>query len=976
MRQLITLALVVCLAGSLLAAAAQQQPAISRLDNLSLDPTWQTAEIAQGRFVVPGTTAEDKAVTFISSRQDIFKLNNAEQELLLTRQATDQLGQQHLRFQQTYQGLRVWGKETIVHFNADQSIHLVGGQLIPTPSIGINPSVDQTAAESNARAILSDSLGSAPTTAESELLIYPDRNGAAYLAWLVTIRGDQFSPIRWRVFVDAATGRELFKYNDIHFDGPTVGSGVDVNLNVRTLQTYQFGPDYKLVDATRPMYQPPIGNYDGVVITYDNYLGGGPITTDPNDNNNFNDNTSLRAAVSGHYYCGLTYDYFETTFSRNSLDDNGMSIICSVHDPTYTNNAFWNGISVNFADGDGTTYKPFSGSLDVVAHELAHGVTEHTANLIYTFESGALNESYSDVFGAMVDRDDWLMGEEIRITSPGFLRNLEDPHQGPNPGRFPFGYQPAHLTEFVVLPISTDNGGVHINSGIPNRAAFITATASSREAMEQIWYRTLTTYLTPGSSLNFWSSMTVQSAVDLYGSGSPELAAVVLAMDSVGFGLVVANPAAVSPMIVTLGNSTDTTVVIKNYRPENITWTSISAAQGHLSLSTSGPTTLPNGDSVIVTASVNAGSLSTCDLGQYEDTIVMTTTNPAVPTVKVPVSIQIGYLPVALMERPITTNCLNITLNNRPSVHDFIRASDAISKFSLMVTHLDGADTAMYLDFYETPTWATIDSLVSGTVGSDQTRTLRFASNSGKVQGRVTYQWEPTDAAGCGYVTADYAITNTCATPITIRSGVFGDFDVNSSSSNQCYYDATNKLIYVQDATNTIAAGVAFLSAGNPQNMRAIDNPTYVWNGVSPSAMYQQMGQPTNVNGSSNTDWSALMTFGQNTLNQGDTVKYRIALLYSPGGSSGLAPILAQITPQSCCIGTTGNVNKSVSETPDLSDLSLLISYLISTPKPSLPCIPEANINASIATTPDLSDLSLLISYLTVTPKPTLPNCP
>jgi hypothetical protein len=307
-------------------------------------------------------------------------------------------------------------------------------------------------------------------------------------------------------------------------------------------------------------------------------------------------------------------------------------------------------------------------------------------------------------------------------------------------------------------------------------------------------------------------------------------------------------------------------------------------------------------------------------------------------------------------------------------VHDLVRSSaDAISKFSLIVTHLDGADTAMYLDFYETPTWAVIDSLVSGTIGSDETRSVRFASNNGKVQGKVTYQWEPSDVAGCGYITAEYALTNSCSTPITFYSGVFGDFDLGSSSQNQSNYDVLNKLIWVQTSTNSAAAGVALLS-GTPRNMRAIDNPTYVWNGVSPGAMYQQMLQPTNVTGGSNNDWSALMTFGQNTLNQGDTVKYRIALMYSTTGSSGFTSILSEITPVSCCIGLTGNVNKSLAENPDLSDLSLLISYLVQTPKPALQCLIEANVSGTGGI--DLSDLSLLISYLTQTPKPALPSCP
>ena len=163
-----------------------------------------------------------------------------------------------------------------------------------------------------------------------------------------------------------------------------------------------FGGTYQLVDATRSMFVAPASNLTGVIVTYDDYYSSGPISTDPDGDKVWDDLTTMKAEVSGHYYARQTYDYFLNTFGWDSYNNSGSSIIVNVHDPLYTNNAYWNGQAINFADGDGSNYKPFSGSLDVVAHELAHGVTQYTAGLIYRDQSGALNESYSEIGRAHV----------------------------------------------------------------------------------------------------------------------------------------------------------------------------------------------------------------------------------------------------------------------------------------------------------------------------------------------------------------------------------------------------------------------------------------------------------------------------------------------------------------------------------------------------------------------------------------------
>lgn len=209
------------------------------------------------------------------------------------------------------------------------------------------------------------------------------------------------------------------------------------------------------------------------------------------------------AVDEAYDYLGVTHEFFWQVLHRNSLDNKGMVLSGTVHYGQQYQNAFWNGQQMVFGDGDGEIFNRFTIAIDVVAHELSHGVTETEAALIYFEQSGALNESLSDVFGSLVkqyhkqqtaDQADWIIGEGLLakgINGKG-LRSMSQPgtaYDDPLLGKDP---QPAHMKDFVKT--REDNGGVHLNSGIPNRAFYLAATAIGGYAWEKTgyaWYDTV-----------------------------------------------------------------------------------------------------------------------------------------------------------------------------------------------------------------------------------------------------------------------------------------------------------------------------------------------------------------------------------------------------------------------------------------------------------------------------------------------------
>ena len=243
---------------------------------------------------------------------------------------------------------------------------------------------------------------------------------------------------------------------------------------------------------------------------------------------------------------GATYDLYYEVFGRNSIDERGMRLDSTVHYSRNYDNAFWNGSQMVYGDGDGDIFQRFTKSIDVIGHELTHGVTQFTANLEYQDQPGALNESMSDVFGSLVkqkalnqtaDQADWLIGEGLftpKVKGVA-LRSMKAPgtaYDDPVLGKDP---QPAHMDK--LYKGTQDNGGVHINSGIPNHAFYLAATAIGGYAWEKagkIWYTALTTRLKPDSNFADAANITIEIAGQLYGADSPEQKGVSNAWQQVG----------------------------------------------------------------------------------------------------------------------------------------------------------------------------------------------------------------------------------------------------------------------------------------------------------------------------------------------------------------------------------------------------------------------------------------------------------
>jgi len=243
---------------------------------------------------------------------------------------------------------------------------------------------------------------------------------------------------------------------------------------------------------------------------------------------------------------GATYDLYKDIYGRDSIDDKGLSLISTVHYQKNYDNAFWDGSQMVYGDGDGDLFNRFTIAIDVMGHELTHGVTQYEAKLVYSQQPGALNESMSDVFGSLVkqyslkqtaDQADWLIGQGLLADGVNgvALRSMKAPgtaYNDPVLGKDP---QPAHMKDYVNT--ISDNGGVHINSGIPNHAFYLVATAIGGNAWEKagkIWYITLRDKLSSSSNFQNCADLTYQTAGELYGANSAEQQAVANGWAGVG----------------------------------------------------------------------------------------------------------------------------------------------------------------------------------------------------------------------------------------------------------------------------------------------------------------------------------------------------------------------------------------------------------------------------------------------------------
>lgn len=343
------------------------------------------------------------------------------------------------RYQQMVGDAEVLGGQLTILGNASGGIVAVIGAHFPNLM-----STNEIKLKGNAAQGVAASRIGGGGTWKSRLMINPASGRFFFIV------ENQRPDSRWFHWVDAENGSVLNAY-----DGLTTGSGVGVQGDVKDLTglTTFSGGRFELISS------------DGRQTTYDakskNRLPG-TLATDDDDNWDTSGSASpgQPALVDAHFFANVTDEYYLNTHSFNWIDHYSQGMISSAHVKRRYNNAYWNGSQMAYGDGDGATFVELSGDLDVVGHELSHGVTEATSNLIYQNESGALNEAFSDIMGTSIEfannMGNWTIGEDITVGTNG-IRNMADPNEDGDPSHYADRYTGT-----------SDNGGVHINSGIAN----------------------------------------------------------------------------------------------------------------------------------------------------------------------------------------------------------------------------------------------------------------------------------------------------------------------------------------------------------------------------------------------------------------------------------------------------------------------------------------------------------------------------
>jgi len=447
--------------------------------------------------------------------------------------ATDD-GLTQTRYQQYVGDAAVYGGEITVLSRNGQQVAVMGNHYS-----NLQPSNDVKVTKDQARDKVQRERGNSGKFA-IKLYINPDTGLRFYEV-------DSMQAASRKVFhINAGTNEKIREYDNIQ---ESLEPGIGVKGDTKQIDATVSGASHQMLSP------------DNRQITYDAQNGQklpGTLFTDTDGTWNSPGRTSpgQPAGVDAHYNANVTDDYYQAIFGRNSLDDQGMQMISSAHFANDYNNAFWNGTQITYGDGDGTTtFRELSGGLDVTTHEFTHGVTEFTSGLVYRNESGALNESFSDMMGNSSEyfaaqnnldpaaRPDWQIGEDVYLGAtkvPGF-RNMADPAEDGDPDHYSERYTGK-----------ADNGGVHTNSGIPNHAYYL-AVNGGRNAgekrghdhtgprvtgigladAEQVFYTGFTS-LPSRATMSDARQATVAAAVALYGPDSQQAASTSDAWEAVG----------------------------------------------------------------------------------------------------------------------------------------------------------------------------------------------------------------------------------------------------------------------------------------------------------------------------------------------------------------------------------------------------------------------------------------------------------
>jgi Zn-dependent metalloprotease len=488
----------------------------------------QTASLARTPAEAP-----DAAIRFLDEHRSLFKMADATAEMRLMKAETDELGHTHVRLEQHVSGVRVYGGDMGVHFDPSGAIEVIAGRYVPdVVSLNVRPSVAENDAVTlalgklaAARPALTPGEIGVPT---AELLVYAPE-GKAHLAYRVDVYVDDGrDPAIMEYFVDAHSRLVLATFNNLE---TVAGSGVGAHGDTKTFDVTGSGSSYSL--------QSTAINPNGIVTYTAKQAQTQPGTLITSTTTTSWD-TGVYGAGSGvdaYVYQGITYSYYKTIQGRNGIDGNDLKQVSTVHYGNKYDNAFWDGTQMVFGDGDGTNFTAFGGSLDVIGHELTHGVTQYTSNLAYSNQTGALNEANSDIMGTNIEfwggsghggvhAGNWLIGEDITPAGSPYAPALRDMAHPKN------GQQPDNMSGYVNT--SSDNGGVHTNSGIINNFYYLFANGGTNDTSakavsglgvakaEKIYFYAASHCYTASTNFSQAASCNVTAADTLYGAGSCE----------------------------------------------------------------------------------------------------------------------------------------------------------------------------------------------------------------------------------------------------------------------------------------------------------------------------------------------------------------------------------------------------------------------------------------------------------------------
>jgi len=575
---------------------AKKVQAIEKLEKLS-DETVELKEndgqvFLSGELSDKKVPSESSATKFLQENKDIFGIDNAKEELKVVEVNKDDIGDTFVKFAQVIEGTEVDNSLINVHYDKNGVIVSVNGNLEENKEITTLGSKVISPEEAIKIAKSQFEFKKLKKTPKAEKLVITE-DGVNYEVYKINIFFMDPTIGSYDVFVEVSSGKVIKTEDKIRYNNPVTGTGIDVLGKTRDLKLNEDEGQYHMLDLTNEATEG--------IATFDGTNSADPLLVS-NTTREFTAEEH-KASVSAHYNSEKVVEFYKKLFNRNSLDNKGMPILSFTHVPASYNNAMWTGDMMLYGDGDGVEYTYLSGDLDVVGHEMTHGVVEYTAGLVYKNQPGALDESMADVFGVLIstynkynvangeawkfDPADWVVGDDIYTPNiqGDALRSLVDPTL--------YG-QPAHMDNYFDLPDTYDYGGVHDNSGIPNKAAYNIASNIGMDKTAKIYYRALTQYMHPDTNFQQASYCLVQAAADLYGKGSNEITAIKNSFASTGVAYKGQKPviSGATAKNVTVGNVFDTKVGVTAADLEDGSLTTKIAVSGTINTNKVGKYTL------------------------------------------------------------------------------------------------------------------------------------------------------------------------------------------------------------------------------------------------------------------------------------------------------------------------------------------------------------------------------------------------